>query len=78
MQERAAIRCFQGSDDVHTHIVPHKTLRKPDKSPVKSDQQNQCWSAKEPPDGSNAFMNNAAFCAVHLRFPMLIIEQPSL
>lgn len=43
--------------------------------PAKSNQQSQCWNANEPPDGSNAFMNNAVLCAVHLRFPMLIIEQ---
>lgn len=33
-----------------------------------------CWTASQPPDGSNASMNNAAACAAYLRFPVLIIE----
>lgn len=78
-RDRAAIRCMTSrAKGFHVFILPHKEsppLNTTPEHPAKSNQQSQCWNANEPPDGSNAFMNNAALCAVHLRFPVLITEQ---
>lgn len=67
-RERTAIRWMTcRAKGFHVYILPHKaspTLNTSPEHPAKLTQWNQCWNANEPPDGSNAFMNNAVLCAV--------------
>lgn len=67
-RERTAIRWMTSrAKGYHVYILPHKespTLNTSPEHPAKLTQWSQCWNANEPPDGSNAFMNNAVLCAV--------------